>query len=50
MTPSFIEDHISQIPALQMLMKLGYRYLYLMKPWKQEVIGSLMYYWKIINR
>ncbi len=25
--PSFIEDHISQIPALQMLMKLGYRYL-----------------------
>lgn len=26
-TPSFKEDHISQIPALQMLMKLGYRYL-----------------------
>ena len=26
-TPSFLEDHISQIPALQMLMKLGYRYL-----------------------
>lgn len=26
-TPSFIEDYISQIPALQMLMKLGYRYL-----------------------
>lgn len=26
-TPSFIEDHISQIPALQLLMKLGYRYL-----------------------
>ena len=25
--PSFIEEHISQIPALQMLMKLGYRYL-----------------------
>lgn len=25
--PSFKEDHISQIPALQMLMKLGYRYL-----------------------
>ncbi len=25
--PSFIEDHISQIPALQLLMKLGYRYL-----------------------
>lgn len=25
--PSFIEDHISQIPALQMLMKLGYQYL-----------------------
>ena len=26
-TPSFIEDHISQIPALQLLMKMGYRYL-----------------------
>ncbi len=26
-TPSFIEDHISQIPALQLLMKLGYIYL-----------------------
>jgi len=26
-TPSFIEDHISQIPALQMLQKLGYNYL-----------------------
>ena len=26
-TPSFKEDHISQIPALQMLMKLGYSYL-----------------------
>jgi len=26
-TPSFKEDHISQIPALQMLMKLGYIYL-----------------------
>src|SRR5690242_19237568 len=26
-TPSFIEDHISQIPALQLLMKLGYKYL-----------------------
>jgi type I restriction enzyme R subunit len=25
--PSFKEDHISQIPALQMLMKLGFRYL-----------------------
>ncbi|CAN5147592.1 hypothetical protein BH23BAC2_BH23BAC2_18530 [soil metagenome] len=25
--PSFKEDHISQIPALQMLMKLGYAYL-----------------------
>lgn len=25
--PSFKENHISQIPALQMLMKLGYRYL-----------------------
>lgn len=25
--PSFIEDHISQIPALQLLMKLGYSYL-----------------------
>ncbi len=25
--PSFIEDHISQIPALQLLIKLGYRYL-----------------------
>ena len=24
---SFKEDHISQIPALQLLMKLGYRYL-----------------------
>lgn len=26
-TPSFIENHISQIPALQFLMKLGYKYL-----------------------
>jgi len=26
-TPSFKEDHISQIPALQMLQKLGYKYL-----------------------
>ena len=26
-TPSFKEDHISQIPALQMLIKLGYQYL-----------------------
>ncbi|MCK9205025.1 MAG: HsdR family type I site-specific deoxyribonuclease [Bacteroidales bacterium] len=26
-TPSFKEDHISQIPALQMLIKLGYIYL-----------------------
>ncbi|MDJ1472438.1 type I restriction endonuclease subunit R [Xanthocytophaga flava] len=25
--PSFLEDHISQIPALQLLMKLGYQYL-----------------------
>ena len=25
--PSFQEDHISQIPALQMLCKLGYQYL-----------------------
>lgn len=25
--PSFIEDHISQIPALQMLIKMGYTYL-----------------------
>jgi len=25
--PSFIEDHISQVPALQWLMKLGYKYL-----------------------
>lgn len=26
-TPSFKEDHISQIPALQMLQKMGYKYL-----------------------
>jgi len=26
-TPSFKEDHISQIPALQLLLKLGYTYL-----------------------
>ncbi len=25
--PSFIEDHISQIPALQLLIKMGYEYL-----------------------
>lgn len=25
--PSFIEDHISQVPALQLLMKLGWQYL-----------------------
>ena len=27
MTPSYQEDHISQIPALQLLMKLGYKYI-----------------------
>lgn len=27
MTPSYIEDHISQIPALQLLIKLGYKYI-----------------------
>jgi len=26
-TPSFIEDHISQIPALKLLMNLGWKYL-----------------------
>jgi len=26
-TPSFQEDHISQIPAIQLLIKLGYDYL-----------------------
>jgi len=26
-TPSFLEDHISQIPALQLLINLGYEYL-----------------------
>ncbi len=26
-TPSFREDHISQLPALQLLMKMGYKYL-----------------------
>lgn len=26
-TPSFLEDHISQLPALQLLVKLGYTYL-----------------------
>lgn len=26
-TPSFKEDHISQIPALQLLLKMGYKYL-----------------------
>ncbi len=26
-TPSFREEHISQIPALQLLMKMGYKYL-----------------------
>ena len=26
-TPSYIEDHISQIPALQLLIKMGYTYL-----------------------
>ena len=26
-TPSFLEDHISQIPALQMLINLGYKYV-----------------------
>jgi type I restriction enzyme R subunit len=24
--PSYIEDHISQIPALQLLIKMGYQY------------------------
>ena len=27
MTPSFQEDHISQVPALQLLQQLGYTYL-----------------------
>ncbi|WP_313384449.1 HsdR family type I site-specific deoxyribonuclease [Chishuiella sp.] len=27
MTPSYQEDHISQIPAIQLLMKLGYKYI-----------------------
>ncbi len=27
MTPSYTEDHISQIPALQMLIKMGYTYI-----------------------
>jgi type I restriction enzyme, R subunit len=26
-TPSYLEDHSSQIPALMMLSKLGYEYL-----------------------
>jgi hypothetical protein len=26
-TPSFKEDHISQIPALQLLINMGYNYL-----------------------
>ena len=26
-TPSFIEDHISQIPAIQLLMNMGYEYI-----------------------
>src|SRR5882724_9525225 len=26
-TPSFLEDHISQIPALQLLQNMGYEYL-----------------------
>ena len=25
--PSFLEDHISQIPALQLLQNLGWKYL-----------------------
>jgi hypothetical protein len=31
--PSFKEDHISQIPALQFLQNLGYTYLSPEKPW-----------------
>ncbi|UKM65478.1 HsdR family type I site-specific deoxyribonuclease [Flavobacteriaceae bacterium GSB9] len=26
-TPSFLEDHISQIPAIQLLMNMGYKYI-----------------------
>ena len=26
-TPSFLEDHISQIPALQLLINMGYTYV-----------------------
>ena len=33
-TPSFKEDHISQIPALQLLMKLGYEYVSPDEAWK----------------
>jgi type I restriction enzyme R subunit len=25
--PSYIEDHISQIPALQLFLKMGYQYI-----------------------
>ncbi len=35
-TPSFKEDHISQIPALQMLVNLGYTYLSPAEAYKQR--------------
>ena len=35
-TPSFLEDHISQIPALQLLIKLGYEYLAPEKSFKER--------------
>ena len=35
-TPSFKEDHISQIPALQMLVNLGYTYLSLAEADRQR--------------
>ena len=36
--PSFKEDHISQIPALQMLVNLGYTYC-------GQSVNSRMFFW-----
>lgn len=38
-TPSFKDDHISQIPALQLLQKLGYTYLSLAEAEKMVNAG-----------
>jgi len=48
-TPSFKEDHISQIPALQILMKLGYTYLSPEEALQFRGNKTTMLSWKIFS-